>query len=387
VRITIVTGFFLPVPASRGGATERSWYGLATLFAAAGHAVTFISRQAPGLAADETARGVRHIRLPGFDHTRHLGINLLLDLVWGMRVRKALPPGDMVVCNTIALPALLGLARHGFGKVAVMIGRSPKGQVACYGRVDRIYVPSTSVAAQIGPGRAAGVTRVIGYPIDWGLLAAGARPPASPVTIGYVGRLHPEKGLGLLIEAVGILSARTDLPPWRVLITGPAAVGEGGGGEPWVRELMGRAEAEAAGRVRWMPPEFDPGRLARRYAEMDIFCYPSVALKGETFGVAVAEAMAAKCAVVVSALPCFADLVDDGETGLVFDQAAPDAGRLLAERIAGLVADPALRARLALNGQARAERFDFPAVSANILRDFALLTGTGAEKRPDSDHA
>jgi hypothetical protein len=76
-----VTGFFLPVPATHGGATERSWFGLASLFAAAGHSVSFVSRQAPGLAPNETINGVRNIRLPGFNHSRRLALNLALDLV------------------------------------------------------------------------------------------------------------------------------------------------------------------------------------------------------------------------------------------------------------------------------------------------------------------
>src|ERR1019366_7880209 len=36
VKITTVTGFFLPVPAVSGGSTEKSWHGLAGLFASAG---------------------------------------------------------------------------------------------------------------------------------------------------------------------------------------------------------------------------------------------------------------------------------------------------------------------------------------------------------------
>jgi glycosyltransferase involved in cell wall biosynthesis len=382
LRITIVTGFFLPVPASRGGATERSWFGLASLFAKAGHTVVFISRLAPGLAPAETVNDIRHIRLPGFDHSRHLAVNLVLDLIWGFRVRGALPAADIVVCNTISLPALLSFTRQGFGKVAVMIGRVPKGQVMFYNRVDRIYAPSTFVARKIGLGRASDITRVIGYPIDWGLFAASSKQTANPITIGFVGRLHPEKGLALLVGAVRILAGRTDLPDWRVRVVGPVAISEGGGGERWVGELMKESDAAGRDRVHWNPPIFDAEGLARQYGEMDIFCYPSLAVRGETFGVAVAEAMAARCAVVVSALSCFGDLVTDGETGLVFDQASPGAERLLAEKLALLIADPALRDRLAKKGQLWAERFDFPTVSANILHDFAQLTGSGSEKRP-----
>ena len=79
LRVTIATGFFLPVPAAGGGATEKIWHGLAGIFASAGHSVTFVSRTWPGQASRETVDGVHHIRVPGFDHTRFLPVNLLLD--------------------------------------------------------------------------------------------------------------------------------------------------------------------------------------------------------------------------------------------------------------------------------------------------------------------
>jgi glycosyltransferase involved in cell wall biosynthesis len=111
---------------------------------------------------------------------------------------------------------------------------------------------------------------------------------------------------------------------------------------------------------------------------MDVFCYPSTAEKGETFGVAVAEGMAAGCAVIVLGLACFSDLVTDGETGLVFDHRPADADELLANCIARLISDSRLRAGLATRGQRHARQFDYPEVSRRILLDLALLTGTAA---------
>lgn len=376
-----MTGFFLPVPAIRGGATERSWHGLARIFAAAGHSVTFVSRVSPGLAPNEAVDGVRHIRLPGFGHTRHLAINLALDLLWGIRVTRALPPGDAVICNTIALPVWLRRLRPSAGIVCVMMGRAPKGQVRFYRGVARIYSPSTFAASMITQPWAFARTRAIGNPIDWPLLARSSSQPGTPITIGFVGRLHPEKGVEVLVRAAVLLAGRAGLPQWRLRIVGPSSVGDGGGGEAWLGGLKREASAALGNRIEWLPPEFDAGRLAKTYGTLDIFCYPSLAEKGETFGVAVAEAMAARCAVVVSALGCFSDLVTDGRTGLVFDHGAANREAILAECLGRLVSDPGLRGDLALNGQEHARRFDYPQVSRHIMDDLAFLTGTVPEKR------
>ena len=379
MRISIVTGFFLPVPAVSGGATEKIWFGLARIFAAAGHSVTFISRSWPGLAPSETVDGIRHVRLQGFNHTKRLPVNLLLDLIWGLRVARSLPAGDIVICNTITLPAWLPRLKPSAGKVVVMIGRVPKGQAAFYGGVARIYAPSTFVAKRIGSSRMTQRTIVTGYPIDWKGLAGSARQSPPPVTVGYVGRLHPEKGIGMLVRAACRISARSGLPNWRLRIVGPTSVEEGGGGEEWLAALREEAGAALGDRIEWHPPEFDPDKLAAVYGGIDVFCYPSLADKGETFGVSVAEAMAARCAVVVSALDCFSDLVDDGRTGLVFDHAAKDAEDLLADRIGRLIADEGTRNGLALAGQQHVRRFDYSEVSRHMLLDLALLTGAGTE--------
>jgi glycosyltransferase involved in cell wall biosynthesis len=381
VRITIVTGFFLPVPPLGGGATEKIWYGLAKIFASQGHSVVVISRRWPGLADNENVDGVRHLRLPGFNHTRLLAANLVLDFIWGIRATAAAPKADVIICNTISMPSWLHRLKSSAGKVAVMIGRVPKGQLLFYRDVARIYVPSTFVAGKVRSARLSKLTRVTGYPIDWPLHARSAARTAPPLTIGYIGRLNPEKGIALLVRAAIKLSSRPGLPEWRLRLVGPSGVGEGGGGEQWLGALKEVANRFLGQRVEWLPPEFDPVRLAEIYGSLDVFCYPSLAEKGETFGVSVAEAMAAGCAVVVSKLSCFSDLIMDGRNGLVFDHQASNAEDLLADRIAILLSDGWLRHEIANHGQAYSSRFDYPQVAGLILADLALLTGAGPEKR------
>ncbi len=373
MKISIVTGFFLPVPPVLGGATEKIWFRLSADFAAAGHTVTFVSRNWPGFAARETIAGVTHLRVRGHDHTLSLALNLWHDFWWGVRVSRALPTADVTICNSPTLPAWLGRFCPRAGKVVAVVARMPKGQGRAYRRVDLILALSEAVAARLRAENPALAARIamFPFPIDWAqhVRYAQKNPPPVPVTIGYIGRLHPEKGLRLLLAAAAQLATRADLPPWRIELTGPISVTAGGGGEAFREALLAEFGGALGDRLAFLPPEFDPEKLARRYGLLDVFCYPSLAEQGETFGVAVAEGMAAGCAPVVSGLACFQELVRDGETGLVFDHTAPDAAARLAATLAQLIADPKLRGEIAARAQSHARHFDFAECAQTVLAD------------------
>ena len=377
MRITIITGFFLPVPPVRGGSTEKIWYRLAREFAAAGHSVTFFSRAWRGFAADETSDGVRHVRLRGADHTRFLSLNLLLDFWWGVRVARRPPPADVVICNTVTLPVWLRRLKPSAGRVVAVLARMPKGHGRAYGGVDLLFSLSEAVTAKLrseNPRLAARIAP-FPYPIDWALhaqAAAKSSPPA-PLRIGYVGRIHPEKGLRLLLAAAVRLAARTDLPAWQLELIGPVSVAQGGGGEAYRDALVREFTPVLGDRLAFLPPEFDAAKLVARYGALDVFCYPSLAEQGETFGVAVAEAMAAGDVAVVSALACFEQLVRDGETGLVFDHRAPDADARLADILARLLADAGLRHTLAARGQEHVRQYDYKESAQTVLAVLATL--------------
>ncbi len=392
MRISIVNGFFLPVPPISGGSTEKSWYRLAREFAAGGHTVTLLSRRWRGFPNTETSGGLRHIRLPGHNHQRQRWRNLLLDLLWSWRVFFALPAADIVVVNTVALPGWLGRLRPRAGRVVIMTGRMPKGQYRHYRAVARVLAASSFVRDQVVAENPAlkAVTRVAGYPIDWQLLnqTANPGPPALPpprpgeVTLGYVGRIHAEKGLMLLAEALKIVSQTPGLPPWRLVLCGPVEIARGGSGAGFRGQLLHQLSAAMPpSRFTLLDPQFDDRTLAGVYQQLDIFCYPSLAVQGETFGVAVAEAMAAGAVPVVSRLACFTDLVRDGQNGLVFDHAGAEGAAQLAAALVRLLRDPALRERLGVAARQDARVYDYGTYARTLLEDFAQLT---ASARPAS---
>ncbi|MBI2497079.1 MAG: glycosyltransferase family 4 protein [Opitutae bacterium] len=385
MRITIVNGFFLPVPPISGGSTEKSWYNLAREFVARGHEVTVFSRRWRGFPDRETSEGIRHVRLPGFDHQRRLWRNLLLDFLWSWRVFFALPAADIVVVNAVALPVWLGRLRPRAGRVVIMTGRMPKGQYRRYRNIARVLAASSFVRDRVlqenpalGP-----VMRVCGYPIDWRRLnregdtvpSTASRAPTGEIVIGFVGRIHREKGLLLLADALRLLREQPGLPPYRLLLCGPVDVAHGGSGVEFRGQLLTRLSAALPGsRFNLLDPQFNDRALAGVYRRIHIFCYPSLAEKGETFGVAVAEAMAAGAVPVVSRLACFTDFVRDGQNGLVFDHAAPDAAARLAAALTRLLVDPDARRRLGEAARQDTRVYDYPAYAEALLADFAQLT-------------
>jgi len=388
MRINIVAGFFLPIPPVRGGATEKIWYTLGRRFAADGHTVNFISRSWPNFADDEVVDGVHHLRMTGADHTSALWRNVWLDFRWGRRVTRRLPAADVTICNTIALPIWLKRRRPDAGRVVSVMARMPKGQTRFYQSVDLVLALSAAVESAVVRENSTLAKRIVRFPfpIDWQRQADAAKrlraTSGEILRIGYIGRIHPEKGLHLLIAACNRLVDRPGLPPWELHLTGPTEIPAGGGGTAFVQSLMEAASPRLRARLHINPPDFTSAGLAERYAALDVFCYPSIAETGETFGVAVAEAMAAACAPVVSSLPCFEDLVTPRTTGLMFDHRAQNAVAQLEDALAQLTQNPELRNGLATRAQAHAAQFDFAVVANALERNLQQLLDSPVEKRP-----
>ena len=202
MKITIVLGAFLPVPPIMGGAVEKVWFLLGQEFARRGHDVVQISRAAPPFPNDEVIAGVRHLRLRGFDTPRSLLWLKFLDLIYSIRTMSILTKADIIVTNTFWLPILVRSSRRGC--VYVHVARYPKGQMRFYGAAARLQAPSHAVARAIvqeAPALSLKV-KVVPYPAPRST-SASAPPPVQQreKTILFVGRVHPEKGVHLLIDA------------------------------------------------------------------------------------------------------------------------------------------------------------------------------------------
>ena len=166
--------------------------------------------------------------------------------------------------------------------------------------------------------------------------ADGRTGPAGAFTIGYVGRLVPEKGVDLLMTALAEMRGR-----WRLMI-----VGEG----PERRRLSVLSERLGlVGRVCFRG-HIAADLLPAFYQELDALVLPSRSQPNwvEQFGRVLIEAMS--CGVPVIGSTCGEIPHVLGNAGLIFPEG--DAG-LLRDSLARLMGSPELRSTLARSGRQR----------------------------------
>lgn len=201
-----------------------------------------------------------------------------------------------------------------------------------YSRVDRLVAVSDWIASDcarklpIDPAR---IVRV--YP---GTAEAEpvAREAGGTFTVGMVGRILPDKHQHLLIDAAQRL--RASGRALRVLLTG----------EVQDRAYFEKLSAQAQG-LDWLHLGF-VAPASRAFAQFDAAV---VAGRDEAFGLSGVEAMRHGLPLAALRSGAATEIVEDGVSGLLFDDADS-----LAAQLGSLMDDSALRARLGAAGRRRA---------------------------------
>ncbi len=209
------------------------------------------------------------------------------------------------------------------------------------------------------------------------------------VTILHVGRISPEKGLHVLVDALN--EVVRERPEIRLVIVGeesevPAAMAVEISEDPVVRalgrfyessylaEIERRMSPELAGRVTFTG-RIDHSETGAHYDAADIFVFPSIF---EAFPIPPLEAMGAGLPVVAARAGGTVESVVDGVTGLLVEREDADA---LAAALLRLVRDPELRRSLGEAGRRRvADVFSWPSVAESLER--ALLEARGPAPAP-----
>lgn len=192
---------------------------------------------------------------------------------------------------------------------------------------------------------------------------ANAKPNLSwqkPLNIGFIGRFsEPRKGLEVLLKALPNV-ARV-FPDFKLMIAGP---GEG-------LEAMQSINPALRNRLEFLGRINDEEKAAF-FKSLSVYIAPNTG--GESFGIILAEAMAAGVPIVASDIPAFRYLLEEGKQGMLFEN---ENSEELATRIIELLRSEELRRQFEIAGQERATRFDWSVVGEEIMNVYrhAILPG------------
>lgn len=215
-----------------------------------------------------------------------------------------------------------------------------------------------------------------------------ARDVEEPSTIELlnVGRVSPEKGLHVLLEALEdvirshprlrltILGEESPVPyEFAVKISRDELVKELARfyGGSYLQGLRDQMSPELADRVTFVD-RVPHDQTRRFYRNADVFVFPSIF---EAFPIPPIEAMAAGVPVIASKAGGVVESVVDGRTGLLVERDDPVG---LAHAIRRLVEDPETRRSFGAAGRARAvELYAWPRIVEDVERAFSSLVHPG----------
>lgn len=231
-----------------------------------------------------------------------------------------------------------------------------------------------AAGAIAGNAEAAAVWRAKGYtgPL-WVIPQFGVDPerfrpgppravPPGTLTVGYAGRLVPEKGVDLLLLA----AAQTPGVQVRIVGAGPE--------RPLLEDLIRRLGLTGRATIAPLMPSAETA--TRLYPELDVLVLPSRTRPNwkEQFGRVLIEAMACEVPVIGARCGEIPNVI--GDAGLLFPEEGVEA---LAAHLAALRDQPARRGELGARGRARVlARFTQQRIAEQTVAAYTAVHGAEA---------
>ncbi|MCI1635744.1 glycosyltransferase family 4 protein [Bifidobacterium sp.] len=181
--------------------------------------------------------------------------------------------------------------------------------------------------------------------------------PSAP-TIGFLGRMGEDrKGFAVFARAASLILEH--IPHARFLCVGD--------GEADGRKILSSFSEELLAATEFLGRISDDDK-AEFYKSLTVYVAPQIG--GESFGIVLAEAMAAGCATVASDLKAFKAVSKEGTAAKLFTNGDAHA---CADAVIELVSNDSARTSLCTRGEVRARDYDWSEVTRSVLSIYAKV--------------
>ena len=247
--------------------------------------------------------------------------------------------------KSLTLSVFQGILRPYHEKI---VGRIAVSDLARRWQMEALGSDAVEIPNGVDVASFANAPRLPGYP----------RPGRS---ILFLGRFdEPRKGMAVLLGALPRLVEHC--PDLEILIVGR-------GDEAELRSAAG----DLADHLRFLG-QVDDAEKASALRSADVYCAPNIG--GESFGIVLVEAMAARTAVVASDLDAFRRVLLDGRAGRLV---SVDDSAALAAALIETLDDEVGRERLVEAAAHAVQRYDWSVVAGQIMRVYETVAGAGVK--------
>ena len=180
-------------------------------------------------------------------------------------------------------------------------------------------------------------------------------------TLGFIGRFEEKrKGLDVLVAALPTIISQ--YPDLKVFVAGPGDA----------QEVLKEIEPHLHSRFEFLG-RISESEKANFLASVGLYIAPNTG--GESFGIILAEALAAGASVVASDIPAFDSLLGHGAYGTLFTS---EDSHDLSQKVIALLGDEKGRKEIAERGKSYAQEFDWDVVAEKIYDVYQMAMVGGS---------